>query len=176
MAAVLGLAGAAAAQQSSGTVDLTGNVAGSCSVTTGSLNGAINLSELAAADGTLRPALAGPAVAGAQVAFRVTCNTGAPAVAVQSTRLLTPAAAAAGYANAVDYTATVDISQTTGQTAVNYVTAASPPAASTTVLTRPLATTPDNVIVRVHNLSTPANAVLVAGDYAGAISITISPS
>jgi len=52
----------------------------------------------------------------------------------------------------------------------------SPPAPTDVSLSAPLANAADNVTLRVYSFSTTAGALLVAGDYASVISITISPS
>lgn len=175
----LALAPQAVAQDATGTIDVRGTVAGRCSVqgAGATFTGAIDLGELAAANGTLRTDLQSPTVPGQQVSFGVTCNTGAPTVTLQSTRLATAAGAPpTGYANVIDFTATADITTTGGATAVNYITAASPPGPTTVILTNPLTNLANNVIVRVHSFNTAANLILVAGGYNATITVTIRPS
>jgi hypothetical protein len=174
------LAPQATTQNATGTIDVRGTVAGRCSVdgqSAGALSGVIDLQEIAAPDGTLRPDLQGPTVPGEQVSFGVTCNTGAPKVEIAATRMQTGAGAPpAGYTNVVDFTATADITTTGGATAVHYTTAASPPGPSTAILTNPLANLANNVVVRVHSFTTAQSVILTAGTYNATITITISPS
>jgi len=178
----LALAPQATTQDATGTIDVRGTVAGRCSFASTSgggstFTGAIDLGELAAADGTLRPDLQTPTVPGKQVSFGVTCNTGAPSVELKSTRLqMGVGAPPSGYANVIDFTTTADITTTGGATPVNYTTAASPPAPTTVILTNPLSNLANNVMVRVHSFATSPGAILTSGAYNALITITIRPT
>ena len=179
MAAVLlSLPGVAFAQQVTGTINLTGSVAGRCAVVGGgqAFSETINLGELAGGDGRLRTDLT-DASPDAIRNFSVLCTGATPRVTLSATRLQTGASAATGYANAIDYTSAVVVQQATGTApAIDYTTAAALPAPTQVSLTGPLANVPDNISVRVYSFGTAAGALLVAGAYTSVINITISPS
>jgi hypothetical protein len=185
-AALLGLAVAPAvmAQTVTGTVNVTGSVAAKCVVITGgsgsSFSGSIPLGELAGTDGTLATTLSGSTNASpaGSTQFRVNCNSAAPKVTISSTRLsLTPSVAApAGYTGVIDYTAALDAALSSGSTeTVAYVTAAALPAATVQSLSASLANSPNNLTVKAYGLNTGAGDLLMAGNYASVISITIEP-
>lgn len=185
-AALLGLAVAPAvmAQTVTGTVNVTGSVAAKCVVITGgaggSFSGSIPLGELAGTDGTLSSTLSGStnAAPAGSTQFRVNCNSVAPKVTISSTRLaLTPSASApTGYTGVIDYTAALDASLSSGSTqTVAYVTAAALPAATVQALSSSLANTANNLTVKAYALNTGAGDLLMAGNYASVISITIEP-
>jgi hypothetical protein len=185
-AALLGLAvaPAALAQTVTGTVNVTGSVAARCVVIAGgsgsSFSGSIPLGELAGTDGTLSSTLAGSTNAspGGSTQFRVNCNSAAPKVTLSSTRLaLSPTVTApTGYANVIDYTAALDANLANGSTqTVSYVTAAALPAATVQSLSDSLANSANNLTVKAYALNTASGALLMAGNYASVISITIEP-
>ena len=177
-AALLALPQIALAQQTTGTINLTGTVAGRCSVVGGgqSFSETINLGELAGGDGRLRPDLT-DASPDAVRSFSLVCTSATPRVRLSATRLSTGTTAPTGYANNIDYTAEVAVQQASGTPpAITYTTASSLPAPTNVSLTAPLANSADNVTVRVFSFGTDAGALLVAGDYTSVISITISPS
>ena len=177
-AALLALPQIALAQQTTGTINLTGTVAGRCSVVGGgqSFSETINLGELAGGDGRLRPDLS-DASPDAVRNFSLVCTSATPRVRLSATRLSTGTTAPTGYANNIDYTAEVAVQQASGTPpAITYTTASSLPAPTNVSLTAPLANSADNVTVRVFSFGTDAGALLVAGDYTSVISITISPS
>jgi len=176
--ALLGLPQAALAQQVTGTINLTGNVAGRCGVVGGgqTFSDTINLGELAGNDGRLRTDLT-DASPDAIRNFSVVCTGATPKVTLSATRLSTGATAATGYANAIDFTTSVVVLQATGTPpSITYTTAAALPAPANVSLTGPLANAPDNVSVRVYSFGTAAGALLVAGAYTSVINVTISPS
>jgi len=168
--------------QATGTVDVTGRVGGRCAVQVGAASsstftGTIALGELAGGNGQLSPALAGATIPSAQIAFTIICTSPLPTFKLSATRLATAATAPAGYANAVDYTVAVAVSQVSGTPpALNYATSSTPPAQISAILTGRPSNIADNVVVRVHSLNAAAGALLVAGDYTGTISLTITPS
>jgi hypothetical protein len=185
-AALLGLAVAPAvmAQTVTGTVNVTGSVAAKCVVITGgagaSFSGSIPLGELAGTDGTLASTLSGSTNASpaGSTQFRVNCNSVAPKVTISSTRLaLTPTATApTGYTGVIDYTAALDAALSSGSTqTVSYATAAALPAATVQSLSSSLANAANNLTVKAYALNTGAGALLMAGNYASVISITIEP-
>lgn len=177
-AALLGLPQMALAQQVTGTINVTGFVAGRCGVVGGgqTFSDTINLGELAGNDGRIRTELT-DASPDAIRNFSVVCTGATPRVTLSATRLSTGATAATGYANAIDYTTSVAVLQATGTPpAISYTTAAALPAPVNVSLTGPLANAPDNISIRVFNFGTPAGALLVAGAYTSVINVTISPS
>ena len=170
------------AQQATGTVDVSGRVGGRCAVDSGgtlgtAASGTIALGELAGPSGALAANFTSSTASGS-VVFRVVCTSPMPAVELRATRLANPASAPAGYANAVDYTAQVAVTQASGTPpAITYLTSSSPAAPTKANLTGRLANAPGNLVVQVHSLNTsPADALLVEGDYAGQIVVTITPS
>jgi hypothetical protein len=99
-------------------------------------------------------------------------------VTISSSRLaLTPSVAApAGYTGVIDYTAALDAALSSGSTqTVSYVTAAALPAATVQSLSASLANTANNLTVKAYALNTGAGDLLMAGNYASVISITIEP-
>lgn len=177
-AALLVLPHAAFAQQTTGTINLTGSVTGRCSVVGGgqAFSETINLGELSGGDGRLRADLT-DASPDAVRNFSVVCTSATPRVRLSATRLATGTTAPAGYANNIDYTAQVAVLQASGTPPqITYTTASSLPAPTDVQLTSPLANAADNVTIRVYSFSTGAGALLVAGSYTSVINVTISPS
>ena len=177
-AVALAIPQAAFAQQTTGTVNVTGTVAGRCGVVGGgqSFTDTINLGELAGNDGRLRTDLT-DASPDAVRNFSVVCTSATPRVRLSATRLSTPGAGPAGFANNIDFTAQIAVIQASGSPPqITYTTASSLPAPTNVALTAPLANAADNVTLRVYSFGTAAGALLVAGDYTSVISITISPT
>jgi len=177
-AVLLAIPQVAAAQQTTGTVNVTGTVAGRCSVVGGgqAFTDTINLGELAGNDGRLRTDLT-DASPDAVRNFSVVCNTATPRVRLSATRLSTAGTAPTGYAGDIDFTAAIAVLQASGTPPqITYTTASSLPAPTDVSLTSPLANAADNVTLRVYSFGTTAGALLVAGDYTSVISITISPT
>ncbi|HYJ52300.1 MAG TPA: hypothetical protein VEW04_03925 [Allosphingosinicella sp.] len=177
-AALLALPQMALAQQVTGTINLTGVVAGRCSVLAGgqAFSETINLGELSGNDGRLRTDLT-DASPDAVRNYSIVCTSATPRVILSATRLSTGTTAPAGYANNIDYTAQVAVLQASGTPpSITYVTASALPAPTNVQLTAPLANAADNVTVRVHSFRTAAGALLVAGSYTSVIQITISPT
>jgi hypothetical protein len=177
-AALLALPQMALAQQVTGTINLTGSVAGRCSVLGGgqAFSETINLGELSGNDGRLRADLT-DASPDAVRSFSLVCTSATPRVRLSATRLSTGTTAPAGYANNIDFTAQVAVLQASGSPpSITYTTASSLPAPTDVQLTAPLANAADNVTLRIYSFGTPAGALLVAGAYTSVILITISPS
>jgi hypothetical protein len=177
-AVLLALPQMALAQETTGTINLTGTVAGRCSVVGGgqSFTDTINLGELSGNDGRLRTDLT-DASPDAVRNFSVVCTSATPRVRLSATRLSTAGTGPAGFANEIDFTAQVAVLQATGTPPqIAYTTASSLPAPTDVSLTSPLANAADNVTLSVHSFGTAAGALLVAGDYTSVISITISPT
>lgn len=166
-----------------GTVNVTGHVTSKCVVIPGAgstFTDTIALGELADDDGTLKAGLAGSTAASpaGSSTFRVNCNAATPTVTVSATRLDNDVAGApTGYADVIDYTATVDADLAGGSTeATAYTTAAVLPAATVNPLADRLANAAGNIRVKVHGLSTASGALLTAGDYDSVVSVTIAPT
>jgi len=177
-AALVALPQMALAQQTTGTINLQGTVAGQCSVTGGgqSFSETINLGELSGNDGRLRTDLT-DASPDAVRNFSVVCTSATPRVRLSATRLSTATTAPTGYASDIDFTAEVAVLQASGTPPqITYTTASSLPAPTDVSLNAPLANAADNVTLRVYSFGTAAGALLVAGDYTSVISITISPT
>jgi hypothetical protein len=177
-AVLLALPQMALAQQATGTINLTGTVAGRCSIVGGgqAFSDTINLGELAGNDGRIRTDLT-DASPDAVRNFSLVCTSATPNVRLSATRLATGTTAPAGYENNIDFTAEVAVQQASGTPpAITYTTASSLPAPTNVALTAPLANVADNVTVSVYSFGTTAGALLVAGDYTSVISVTISPS
>ena len=184
MAAVAALAATSAQAQSvSGTVTIEGTVGEKCLVTDAGANpdpdfgGLIDLGDLDDTDGTLR-SIAAISASGDldNLGFRVVCTTANPSVEVSATALVNSAAGAppSGYANTVDYTADIDFDTVSGTDEFQVVTDGTSTAGG--ALSARLATGQHNVRVDLSGFNTPgADDVLMAGDYTGAVSITISP-
>jgi hypothetical protein len=161
-----------------GTINLTGSVAGRCSVLGGgqAFSETINLGELSGSDGRLRADLT-DASPDATRNYSVVCTTATPRVKLQATRLATGTTAPTGYANNIDFTAQVAVLQASGTPpAITYTTATALPAPTDVQLTAPLANAADNVSLRIYSFHTTAGALLVAGAYTSVILITITPS
>jgi hypothetical protein len=177
-AALLALPQMALAQQVTGTINLTGSVAGRCSVLGGgqAFSETINLGELSGPDGRIRTDMT-DASPDAIRSFSVVCTSATPRVRLSATRLSTGVTAPAGYANNIDFTSQLAVLQASGTPpSITYTTASSLPAPTDVQLTAPLANAADNVTLRVYSFGTAAGALLVAGAYTSVILITISPS
>lgn len=170
-----------------GTVNIVANVPGKCQVVSPGTPGStftstVNLGDISAADGTLLPTATLEALfdAGgnltANLQFQVVCNTAIPQISVESDPILNATTAPTGYANRVDYTGTVTFN-TVAPVGTTPISDASISAGATSgPLGGRLATGGSNVTVTASGFAT-ANAtdVLIAGAYAGLISITIAP-
>jgi hypothetical protein len=186
----LTFAGQASAQVVTGTVNLTGSVGVACRVVSGGLlNGStfgatIALGELAdTATGTLRT-IANTTVGGGAGAnnFQVNCSGATVTAAISRSLLQTGAVAPAGYASSIDYVAAATVLLATGSLTVD-TDAATAPTASTTSGAR-VRVAPNNIVITVSDfvanpddLATPAaTALLVAGTYTGAVTLTLTPT
>lgn len=175
MTAAAAIASPAMAQSAvTGTITLTGTVGSKCFVVPGNgstFSDAVDFLALDQADGTLRTGLATDF---GTRSFTVKCNSGTAGLSVTATPLATAAAAAAGYDNSIDYSATLTVDTTTGSTAVTDLTSAA--GATTGTTTAPLANSTDNVRITTTGYATNnATDLLVAGTYNGVITVVISP-
>ncbi len=175
------------AQSASGSVALSGTVGDKCLVTNAGavaspgFGGIVNLNALD--DGTtakLRNVGTISPTSNNNLNFRVVCTTPAPKIAVTTTALTTGSGTApTGYSATVHYDTSValDIADAAQpDTVLTYTDGVTGPASKTASLTGRLATGTTNIHVSATNFRTPAVAdVLVAGSYAGAITISVSP-
>lgn len=178
LAAIAVMATPAAAQDATGTITLTGNVAPKCQVlsegpATNSFVRSIDFGELAAADGTLRTGL-NTEFNGQAFTARVICTTAAPNIAVDADAMANTVAADPGYDNSIDYNAVVDLEIVGGS--AQFTNDSADPALGATPVGGRLANSATNVAISAESFRTNAPTdVLVAGSYSGQILITISP-
>ncbi len=177
----MAIATPASAQNVTGTVDITGTVAPKCLVVPGAGNTfgtTVALGELAATDGTLATDLATrfSSVGGAGLSARVVCTTGAPTIAVDADPIASTTTADIGYSNTIDFTANVAVTTTTG--APTFTNASSGAASAATPIGGRLANNgSDNITITASAFTAGAsNPLLVAGSYAGKITVVIAPS
>ena len=180
-AACAAIAAPAMAQSSAtGTITLNGTVANKCSVTSAPAGSTfaqtVNFGELAQANGTLRSGLAGEFTTAA-VQATVVCNTGTPKVAVDANPMVNVTTAApTGYANTINYTASVAVTAT-GANAGPFTNSTLAAAAPATAVGSALANSANNVVITTNTYATPAATdILVAGSYTGTIVVVISPA
>lgn len=182
----------ALANQVAGTVNVTGTVAGRCSVIEagaeqGTFTGSIDLGRLDAADGTLRSNLTSstttaPADA-KKVLARVVCTSANPTIGVSATKLAVANAGApgVGYANVIDYVAALRVTTASSATPlveVKYDTLSDTAPITSTLGARIAGGTANNVEVNVSNLRTTGGAanVLNEGTYNSVVSLSITPT
>jgi hypothetical protein len=172
--AALAFAGVAAAQTTTGTVDVVGTVGEKCTVTGGdtstTFSDTFDALELADTDGTLR-AIAPFSTAGSS--WRVHCTT-IPDVSISATSMANVATAPSGYANTVNYIAYADFDVVTGPDET--ISTPSGGSSGPTTLGSHLQNVTDNVVIRADTFTTPnVGDILVSGSYAGLITVTITP-
>lgn len=176
MTAAAAIASPAMAQTVTGTINLTGTVSPKCFVVPGSgstFGETVNFGALDAADGTLRSGLD---TTFATRSATVKCTSGNPTVAVTANPLATGASAPTGYANTINYTASVAV-DATGLNNGPFTDASGGAGAAAAAVGSPLANTTGNVRITTSGYAT-ANAtdLLVAGTYNGSIVVVISPN
>lgn len=192
VAAAATLAALPAAAETTGTINVTGNVQSRCSVIqpggsteASTFSGTIALGRLDAADGTLKSALAGSTSAtpaqGLTVSTRIVCNSANPTVGIAATKLNTGGATdpGTGYSNNVDYTAQVKVKTASGSTqTVSYSTGVGGAATTAKLGQRIAGGATDNFEVSAYGLaaSNGATSLLAAGDYASVITVSIDPT
>jgi hypothetical protein len=184
------VASPAAAQNVTGTVNVTGVVAARCSVIesgadSAAFSGTIDLGRLDAADGTLRSELTSatttsPADA-KKVLARVVCTSANPTISVSATKLAIAGAADAGtgYANSIDYVAALRVNTAAATVAeVKFDTGTNTAGTPVTARLggRIAGGANNNVEVNVSNLRTATGAVLNQGTYNSVISLLITPT
>lgn len=168
----------AMAQTVTGTINITGTVQAKCLVVPGNGNTfgtTVAMGELSQADGTLKSSATlsntFATVGGTGLTAQVVCTSANPDVSVLSEPLVNTVAADPGYDNSVDYTADVTFTRVGGTTVVSDPSAV--PAATTATLASRLTGTGTNVSVATSGWT--ASGVLVAGSYAGKITIVVAP-
>lgn len=161
------LASPVLAQSATGTVAIDGSVAGRCLFTTA--NATISLGELAlSGSGATAGKLDASKVDGQNRTLVGWCNSTAATMTVTSTALTTPAAAASGFDNRVDYTATaLANSVSAADSSVGALSAGAP--VNVNMFT-------GNVLVTLSAASSPTSGLLVAGAYTGNVVVTLTPT
>lgn len=157
-------AGAAHAQTATGTVAIDGTVANRCSLSIDSAT--ISLGEMSLpGDGKLNASV----VNGQNRTLSGFCNGATARMTVEAQPLLNPAAAAAGFDNRVDYTATATANSVSGTDS----SLASSPGAGTSVA---IGAFTGDILVTLSAASSPSSGVLVAGGYNGQVLVTLAPN
>jgi hypothetical protein len=173
----------ARAQDTTGTVNLTGSVAPRCGLAaSGSstiFGQTVELGELAAADGTLRTGIDGQ-FASAAAAISVVCNTAAPTISVSASPLSAQTSTGTpptGFANTIDYTATVALRTTASAPVVLSTASGSSVSHTFSVGEGRIANSVGNVTLSATAFHTAsASDILVAdSSYKGSIAVTIAP-
>lgn len=178
LASVAAFASPAMAQTvASGTVGVTGSVAGKCTAQS-PITGSITLNELAKTDGTVDGTFSSQ-TGGLSRSFYVVCTSANVSITVSSDALnnQTDSTTGGGYTGRVHYTSTLTAQKAGGGTATaTYTTADVLPAASTTALADRLKNVNPNITVAVSSgTTTSATDVLKQGSYVSTISITVTP-
>jgi hypothetical protein len=185
-ASALAIATPAAAQSVTGIVNITGNVAAKCIVvddgnpTGADFGGTVALGELAQANGTMATDLATRFNAvsnNGQLQYKIVCNSANTSVAVDADPIVAATGLAqTGYANRVDYKASVAVALVGGPgTTVENDSAA----VATGAVNQGgrLAATGTNITVTASNFRTPNVGDIMVADttYTGKITIVVSP-
>ena len=168
----------ALAQSASGTVAVTGTVAGKCTAIT-PITGTITLGELANSAGTVISGFTNN-TGGLSRSFTVICTSSNASITVSSTNLVNSADAttANGYTGTVHYTSTLTAQKAGGgaDASAVYTSADALPVATTVSLADRLKNAANNVTVTVSNgATTNATDLLKAGTYNSTITITVAP-
>lgn len=181
-ASLFAIASPAAAQDVTGTVNITGSVAPKCLVVPGSgstFGTTVALGELAQADGTLATDLATrfSSIGGTALEARVVCTSAAPTIAVDATEITSATAATTGYANRIDYTAHVFV-DTTSASDVEFTNSSTGAALAATPIGGRVANNgSNNILITATDFATPAatDLLVAATDYTGQIVVVIAP-
>ncbi|MGN6357479.1 MAG: hypothetical protein ACTHLU_08375 [Novosphingobium sp.] len=166
------------AQTVTGTINMTGTVAPKCTVSgqdPTAFSDTVQFNELAATNGTLRSGLATDF--GTRSAS-VVCTTATPKITVWAKPLAATATAPSGYANSIDYTASVAVS-TTGANAGPFTDVSTGGATGpTTIGGGRLSNAANNINITTANYNTNGNNtdILVADSYVGSVVVTITPN
>lgn len=181
-ASLLAIASPAAAQDVTGTVNITGTVAPKCLVVPGAgddFGTTVALGELAQADGTLATDLATrfTSIGAAGLQARVVCTSAAPTISVDATEITSATTATGGYANRIDFTAHVFV-DTTSTNDVEFTNSSTGAALAATAIGGRLANNGgNNISITATDFATPAatDLLVAATDYTGQISVVIAP-
>lgn len=183
-ASAIALASPAAAQDVTGTVNITGTVTAKCLVVPANsddFTANVDLGELAQDDGTLEATgtLESRFLSsgGTALEARVVCTSAAPTISVDATEITTPTAVAAGYTNRIDYTAHVFV-DTTSTSDIEFTNSSTAGALAATPIGGRLANNGgSNISITATNFAT-ANAddlLVAANNYTGQIVVVIAP-
>jgi hypothetical protein len=159
------LASPALAQDATGTVDISGTVAGRCLFTTD--NAEIILGEMALSGTDTNAGKLNAAVINGRNATLVGwCNNAASTMEVEADKLVNTATAAGGFTNSVDYTATAAANSVNATDTTTVAGAGDP--ADVGMFT-------GNIVVTLSDAATDGG-LLVAGDYSGLVTVTLKPN
>ena len=169
---------AMAQTSASGTVAVTGTVAGRCTASP-AITGTIALGELTNTAGKIDSAFPNTTT-GLSKSFSVLCTSANASITVSSTNLVnsTDATTLNGYTGTVHYTSTLTAQKAGGgaDASAVYTSADTLPAATTTLLADRLKNAANNVTVVVSNgTTTNAGDLLKQGTYGSTITITVAP-
>lgn len=159
------LASPALAQSVTGTVDITGSVAGRCLFTIP--NEVIDLGELSLSGTDGNAGKLNTAVVNGRNATLVGwCNSASASMEVEATKLTNTASIANGFTNTIDYLATATANQVDATDTTTVAGAGTP--ANVGMFT-------GSVLVTLSNAATDGS-LLVAGDYSGEVVVTLKPN
>lgn len=163
----------ALAQSATGTVTITGSVAGRCSFTLD--NGLIQLGEMAqSATGAAPGKLDTSKVNGQQKTLTGWCNGSSASMTVLAEPLWNTASASTGFDSRVDYTATaVANSQSASDSSTDAGAIGDTGSPGSPVNVNMFS---GNIVVTLSNSSSPTNGILVAGTYNGQVVVTLTPT
>jgi hypothetical protein len=176
----------AMAQNVTGTVTITGSVAPKCLVVPGNGNtfgATVALGELSDVNGQLRTNLANSFTGANTIKARVVCTSANPTISVDANEIkAATATAVAGYANRIDFEASVAVT-TTGTSPAPFTNDSASPAGTDTVIGggRLANNGSDNIAITAGNFRTGALSGtatdLLAADttYTGSIVVVIKP-
>jgi hypothetical protein len=178
---------AAAADSTTGTINITGKVGERCSVieqgASQTFNRTIDLQRLDNDNGALRAELGSSTSAspadGLKVDVRVNCNTSNPTIGVSATRLSNGASdPGTGYSNTINYSASLKVKTQSAKTVeVVYATASDSSPVKKALGERIAAGSDNNVQVSVFGLAPDkASAQLAQGTYNSVVTVTIEPT
>lgn len=179
---LVSIATPALAQDVTGTLVMNGTVPSKCQVVSGAgvsqtFGTTVNLGDLSAPDGTLRPGIVVDAATYPALEARVVCTTANADVTLTATPLaITGAPAApAGYANSIDYRGSVLILEADGGASGGFLLASDPNAVNFQV-GRIANNGNGNVFLSAVDFSTAPGAILEQGSYTGQVQVVIAPA
>lgn len=171
----------AAAQNVTGTVNITGFVNSKCLVQPdggGTFGTNVALGNLAQANGTMATDLSSrfTTIGGSALQFKVVCTTNDPKITVDADPIASATIVSAGYDNSIDFDADVTVARVAGS--LVYSNDSNNAASGPTALGSPLANIATNITVATSDYHTdnPTDILVAGTDYAGKITITIAPN